>query len=31
MSDPIIPGRIAVIDIGKTNAKVVIIDTGTGE
>lgn len=31
MSDRIKPGRIAVIDIGKTNAKVVIIDTGSGE
>lgn len=25
------PGRVAVIDIGKTNAKVVVIDTGSGE
>lgn len=31
MSDSIKPGRVAVIDIGKTNAKVVVIDTGSGE
>ena len=31
MSDCIKPGRVAVIDIGKTNAKVVVIDTGSGE
>lgn len=31
MSDRIKPGRIAVIDIGKTNAKVVVIDTLSGE
>jgi sugar (pentulose or hexulose) kinase len=31
MSESIKPGRVAVIDIGKTNAKVVIIDTGSGE
>ncbi|MFK3780429.1 FGGY-family carbohydrate kinase [Agrobacterium sp. NPDC089420] len=31
MSNSIQPGRVAVIDIGKTNAKVVVIDTGSGE
>jgi sugar (pentulose or hexulose) kinase len=31
MNDSIKPGRVAVIDIGKTNAKVVVIDTGSGE
>lgn len=31
MSESIKPGRVAVIDIGKTNAKVVVIDTGSGE
>ena len=31
MSDAIKPGRVAVIDIGKTNAKVVVIDTESGE
>ncbi|PZP43102.1 MAG: carbohydrate kinase [Agrobacterium fabrum] len=31
MSESIRPGRVAVIDIGKTNAKVVVIDTGSGE
>lgn len=31
MSDSTRPSRVAVIDIGKTNAKVVVIDTGSGE
>jgi sugar (pentulose or hexulose) kinase len=31
MTDSIKPARVAVIDIGKTNAKVVVIDTGSGE
>ncbi|MDH0612452.1 MULTISPECIES: FGGY-family carbohydrate kinase [unclassified Agrobacterium] len=31
MSESIRAGRVAVIDIGKTNAKVVVIDTGSGE
>ncbi|WP_454701890.1 FGGY-family carbohydrate kinase [Agrobacterium burrii] len=31
MSDSIKPRRIAVIDIGKTNAKVVVIDTESGD
>ncbi len=31
MSDTNRPGRVAVIDIGKTNAKVVVIDTVSGE
>jgi sugar (pentulose or hexulose) kinase len=31
MSESFRPGRVAVIDIGKTNAKVVVIDTGSGE
>lgn len=31
MSDTIRPGRVAVIDIGKTNAKVVVIDTESGD
>ena len=31
MSKSTRPDRVAVIDIGKTNAKVVVIDTGTGE
>ncbi|QCM12294.1 carbohydrate kinase [Agrobacterium tumefaciens] len=31
MSDMTKPRRVAVIDIGKTNAKVVVIDTGSGE
>lgn len=29
MSNSINLGRVAVIDIGKTNAKVVVIDTGS--
>jgi sugar (pentulose or hexulose) kinase len=31
MNDMTQPRRVAVIDIGKTNAKVVVIDTGSGE
>ncbi|MDH7802214.1 MULTISPECIES: FGGY-family carbohydrate kinase [unclassified Rhizobium] len=31
MNDVTKPRRVAVIDIGKTNAKVVVIDTGSGE
>ncbi|WP_209091274.1 FGGY-family carbohydrate kinase [Agrobacterium tumefaciens] len=31
MSESTRPSRVAVIDIGKTNAKVVVIDTGSGE
>ncbi|MCW0980823.1 FGGY-family carbohydrate kinase [Agrobacterium sp. BT-220-3] len=31
MTDMTKPRRVAVIDIGKTNAKVVVIDTGSGE